>query len=216
MATRRRASSWTGAPPDRTAGLDIDLGPLPPVPPLPQRVPAPSTTADDAAESPDAAVQPEPTPAPAGSSTRRGARGRRTGKAGVRIVSARIPASLFSQVNSARQETGDTHEMWFLRGLDAVYDELGEHYRRPEQPSRVPIPQRRARRPGEEPLAQYPLRLTVEAAKILEDLVVELQPVSMSEFVSTIVRLRLEQLARQRRAPDPAAPVRRPPSTRQK
>jgi hypothetical protein len=110
------------------------------------------------------------------------------------VVAARIPASLFEQLSMVRSRTGDTHEMWFLKALDAVWDELGEHYRPQQESSRVPIPQRRARRPSRDPLAQYPLRLTEEQAEVLEKRAEELRPTSMAEFVTTIVRLRLAQL----------------------
>lgn len=171
MATRRRASALSAAPPDRTVGLD-DFGPLPPAPtPLPVLAP----TAED---EPDIA------------SPERKATVRR----GVRVVAARIPASLFEQLSMVRARTGDTHEMWFLKALDAVWDELGEHYQPQQESSRVPIPQRRARRPSRDPLAQYPLRLTEEQANVLERRAEELRPTSMAEFVTTIVRLRLAQL----------------------
>jgi hypothetical protein len=110
------------------------------------------------------------------------------------VVAARIPASLFEQLNTVRSRTGDTHEMWFLKALDAVWDELGERYQPQQESSRVPIPQRRARRPSRDPLAQYPLRLTEEQAEVLERRAEELRPTSMAEFVTTIVRLRLAQL----------------------
>jgi hypothetical protein len=171
MTTRRRASALTAAPPDRTAGLD-DFGPLPPAPaPMPVLAP----TAED---------EPDIT------STQRKAKVRR----GVRVVAARIPASLFEQLSMVRSRTGDTHEMWFLKALDAVWDELGEHYQPQQESTRVPIPQRRARRPSRDPLAQYPLRLTDEQAEVLEKRAEELRPTSMAEFVTTIVRLRLAQL----------------------
>jgi hypothetical protein len=123
-------------------------------------------------------------------STQRKAKVRR----GVRVVAARIPASLFEQLSMVRSRTGDTHEMWFLKALDAVWDELGEHYQPQQESTRVPIPQRRARRPSRDPLAQYPLRLTDEQAEVLEKRAEELRPTSMAEFVTTIVRLRLAQL----------------------
>ncbi|PZS26712.1 MAG: hypothetical protein DLM61_17825 [Pseudonocardiales bacterium] len=110
------------------------------------------------------------------------------------MVAARIPASLFEQLSLVRARTGDTHEMWFLRALDAVWDELDEHYQPRQESSRVPIPQRRARQPSRDPLAQYPLRLTEEQAEVLEKRAEELRPTSMAEFVTTIVRLRLAQL----------------------
>lgn len=172
MATRRRASALSAAPPDRTAGLD-DFGPLPPAPtPLPVRAPAAEDDPDTASTQPKAKV-----------------------RRGVRVIAARIPASLFEQLNLVRSRTGDTHEMWFLKALDAVWDELSERYQpQQERSSRVPIPQRRARRPSRDPLAQYPLRLTEEQAEVLERRAEELRPTSMAEFVTTIVRLRLEQL----------------------
>ena len=170
MATRRRASALSATPPDRTAGLD-DFGPLPPAS-------APIPVAPAAEDDPDTA------------STQPKAKVRR----GVRVIAARIPASLFEQLNLVRGGTGDTHEMWFLKALDAVWDELGEHYQPQQESSRVPIPQRRARRPSRDPLAQYPLRLTDEQAEVLEKRAKELRPTSMAEFVTTIVRLRLAQL----------------------
>jgi hypothetical protein len=171
MTTRRRASALSAAPPDRTAGLD-DFGPLPPAP-APTSVPVPTTE-----DEPDTG------------STQRRAKVRR----GVRVVAARIPASLFEQLSMVRSRTGDTHEMWFLKALDAVWDELGEHYQPQQESTRVPIPQRRARRPSRDPLAQYPLRLTDEQAEVLEKRAEELRPTSMAEFVTTIVQLRLAQL----------------------
>jgi len=171
MATRRRASALSATPPDRTAGLD-DLGPLPPAPaPLPVLAPVAEDDPDTAPTQPKAKV-----------------------KRSVRVIAARIPASLFEQLNLVRGSTGDTHEMWFLKALDAVWDELGEHYQPQQESSRVPIPQRRARRPSRDPLAQYPLRLTEEQAEVLEKRARELRPTSMAEFVTTIVQLRLAQL----------------------
>ncbi|HZS20779.1 MAG: hypothetical protein JO296_15715 [Pseudonocardiales bacterium] len=171
MATRRRASALSATPPDRTAGLD-DLGPLPPAPaPLPVLAPVAEDDPDTAPTQPKAKV-----------------------KRSVRVIAARIPASLFEQLNLVRGRTGDTHEMWFLKALDAVWDELGEHYQPQQESSRVPIPQRRARRPSRDPLAQYPLRLTEEQAEVLEKRARELRPTSMAEFVTTIVQLRLAQL----------------------
>jgi hypothetical protein len=112
-----------------------------------------------------------------------------------RIIPARIPASLFAQVNEARARTGDTHEMWFLAAFDRVYDQLAEQYESGagNRPSPVPQRRRRARRPSGEPLTQYPLRLTYEEAAALEERAAELEPTSMSEFVTTIVALALRR-----------------------
>lgn len=119
----------------------------------------------------------------------------RAGAPAVRIVSGRIPASLFQKMNDARQRVGDTHEMWFIAAFNAVYDVLAEAYPQPDQsPGRVPPRRRRARRPATETLAQYPLRLTEQEAEALEARARQLQPTSMSDFVTTIVRLRLQQL----------------------
>lgn len=177
MATRRRASSLTNEqPPDRAAGLADDWGPTP-MPSLP------------AVLDPEAASEPK-------------TRKPRTKPKDVspdpdspRILSGRIPASLFQRMNEARQRAGDTHEMWFIDAFNAVYDELAEAY--PQltgPPGRVPPRRRRARRPADETLAQYPLRLTAEEAEAVEARARELRPTSMSDFVTTIVRLRLEQL----------------------
>lgn len=177
MATRRRASSLTNEqPPDRAAGLADDWGPTP-MPSLPA-VLEPEAPPEPKARKPRA----KPTEAPADPGA-------------IRIVSGRIPASLFQRMNEARQAVGDTHEMWFIDAFNAVYDALADAYPQLTRPAgRVPPRRRRARRPADETLAQYPLRLTAEEAEAVEARARELQPTSMSDFVTTIVRLRLEQL----------------------
>lgn len=110
-------------------------------------------------------------------------------------MQARIPAALFEAVRAAKAESGDTHEMWFLDALDAVIDELGEVYRPSvRRSSRVPTRRRRTRRPATDPLVAYPLRLNAEERALLADLVDELGPPSLADLVTTVVRLRLQQL----------------------
>jgi hypothetical protein len=85
--------------------------------------------------------------------------------------------------------------MWFLDAFERVYDRLDEHYQPSGPPSsttRVPQRRRRARRLPGEPLTQYPLRLTEEEAAALYGRAEQLQPTSIAEFVTTIVRLGLE------------------------
>jgi hypothetical protein len=150
--------------------------------------PAPARVADD--------WGPTPMPSqPAVLDTQAAPKTRKPRPVEIRIVSARIPAPLFQRMNVARRESGATHEMWFIDAFNAVYDELGEVYPTlTGAPGRVPARRRRARRPAEETLAQYPLRLTAEESAAVEARARELQPTSMSDFVTTIVRLRLEQL----------------------
>lgn len=111
------------------------------------------------------------------------------------ITQTRIPAALFERVRAAKNETGDTHETWFLDAFDAVYDQLAEHYGPgPARRSRVPVRKRRTRRPTGDPLVSYPLRLMPDEIVVLQERYEELGPPSMADFVTTIVRLRLEQL----------------------
>jgi hypothetical protein len=112
-----------------------------------------------------------------------------------KIVQTRIPAALFERVRASKDSTGDTHETWFLDALDAVWDELGDVYRpAPARRTRVPVRQRRTRRPSNDPLVSYPLRLDDEERAVLEDCRAEFSPPSLADLVTTIVRLRLEQL----------------------
>ena len=206
-----------GLPPDRAAGLaDLDLGPAPA--PAPTPIVEPQVMPVAPVLAPTLEPEPEPEPeAPASTAPEQesgsAARPEKRRKApketenldegAIVKKSPRIPASMFAQVNEERVASGDTHEQWFLTAFDAVWDELDEHYKR-AQSSRVPIPQRRARRPGEDPLVNYPLRLTTEAEKVLDERQKELRPVSLSEFVTTIVRLRLAQLKREQGEPQAA------------
>jgi hypothetical protein len=142
-----------------------------------------------------AVLEPEAPPEPKARKPRAKPKDAAVDPGSIRIVSGRIPASLFQRMNTARQQAGDTHEMWFIDAFNAVYDALAEAY--PQlagPPGRVPARRRKARRPADETLAQYPLRLTAEEAEAVEARARELQPTSMSDFVTTIVRLRLEQL----------------------
>lgn len=110
-------------------------------------------------------------------------------------LQTRIPAALLERVKTSKDDMGETHETWFLDAFDAVYDDLADHYEpRPERRSRVPARQRRTRRPTGEVLASYPLRLTEDEIAVLRDREAELAPPSLADFVTTIVRLRLEQL----------------------
>lgn len=175
MATRRRAASLRNdqGTPDRAAGLADDWGP-PPVTALPVMEPAPVRAPEPVEEKP--ARRPRPSRRP-------------------RIISGRIPEALFKRINQARAGTDYTHEQWFAIALDAVYDDLIAHYREQNTPkTRMPIPPRRSRRPGAESMTQYPLRLSPEAAAVLNEVREECQPPSLSEFLTTIVRLRLEQV----------------------
>jgi hypothetical protein len=112
-----------------------------------------------------------------------------------RLTQTRIPAHLFEQVRAAKDAAGDTHESWFLDAFDAVSDQLDEHYGPgPTRRTRMPIRRRRTRRPTGEPLVSYPLRLTDDELAVLVDRAAEVGPPSMADFVTTIVRLRLDQL----------------------
>jgi hypothetical protein len=105
-------------------------------------------------------------------------------------LSPRIPVSLFQRANEARRETGETHEAWFLRIAEAVADSIPGLY--PMRTAGTSFPQRPARRrrpPGGEPLVQYPLRLSAEEQAPLHTWLRELPVASMSELVTTIVRL---------------------------
>jgi outer membrane biosynthesis protein TonB len=164
------------------------LGNAPPPPPRVAAAPAPEV------------VEPEPAPAP--EPPRPKARAKPAQKpvavpepAGQRITQTRIPAALFERVRAAKTETGDTHETWFLDAFDATSDLLDEHYRPgPERRTRMPARKRRTRRPTGDPLVSYPLRLTDEEVAVLMERAGELGPPSLADFVTTIVRLRLEQL----------------------
>lgn len=171
MATRRRASSLTNQPPDRAAGLGADWGPAP--------VPAAAPPRPDQHR-----ANPEVRQAPDRQPTRR-----------PRITAGRIPEELFEQINAHRDKTGETHEQWFALALGRVHDQVRDHYRSLVDPDAlVPIPPRRARRPGSERVAQYALRLSPQASQVLGNLRDEVDPPSQSHFLTTIVRLRLEQL----------------------
>lgn len=111
------------------------------------------------------------------------------------VTQMRIPAALFERVRAAKNETGDTHETWFLDAFDAVSDQLDDEYGPgPQRRTRMPVRRRRTRRPTGDPLVAYPLRLTDEEIEVLQERAAEVGPPSMADFVTTIVRLRLEQL----------------------
>lgn len=155
-----------------------------------------------AAERVPEVVEPEPEPEPAPEPPRPKPRAKAAQKpaavpepAGQRITQTRIPAALFERVRDAKNESGDTHETWFLDAFDAVSGLLDEHYRpSPERRTRMPARKRRTRRPTGDPLVSYPLRLTDEEVAVLMERASELGPPSLADFVTTIVRLRLEQL----------------------
>lgn len=116
-------------------------------------------------------------------------------KAPEKITPARIPANLLDLVRREKATAGDTHETWFLDAYDAVADELAEAYApRAARRTRMPARQRRTRRPSDEILAAYPLRLSPEELEVLHEHMAELNPPSLADFVTTIVRLRLRQL----------------------
>lgn len=192
-ANRRKASSLGNTPPpDRAAGLaDGWDTPVAPVTPLAS---VPAAEMEEVPSSPAPTVVEPPTPAVAKPAPpRRGARRKPAQRPP--IVSGRIPEELFRRINAAREESGDTHEQFFARALDGVYDDLRAHYQaRSVQTGRVPIPQRRSRRPGGESMTQYPLRLAPEVTAVLTELMDELDPPSQSEFLTTIMRLRLDQI----------------------
>lgn len=174
MATRRRAASLSNQPPDRAAGLGADWGP-PPVPAA-----APTHPVDTPAAKPAEPKHPRGD----GPASRR-----------PRITAGRIPEELFERINAHRDRTGETHEQWFALALGSVHDEVRSYYRGLVDPNAlVPIPPRRARRPGSERVSQYALRLSPAASRVLEDLHEEVDPPSRSHFLTTIVRLRLAQL----------------------
>lgn len=153
--------------------------------PAPPAAPAPASPAEDQATRPVEAPPRRPRP-------RREQR-EPTRPEQPRTVSTRIPASLFLKVNEARDRGDETHEMWFLRVWAAVDDQLDAYYRVAEPVAgRVPQRTRRRRRAAAEPLVQYPLRLSGEEARVLNERCSELRPSSMSELVTTIVRLGLE------------------------
>jgi hypothetical protein len=111
------------------------------------------------------------------------------------LTQSRIPAHMFELVRTAKNSSGDTHEVWFLDAFDAVDDQLEEVYK-PAAPRRTRMPprKRRTRRPTGDPLVSYPLRLTDEEIAVLMERFDELGPPSLADFVTTIVRLRLVQL----------------------
>lgn len=188
MPARRRASALSTSP-DRTAGLD-DWGPTPPPSaPVPATSPPPPVAPDELPDS----VEDPPSPAQAvrKKTTRHPPARTTTPARTTRPISARIPVSLFAAVNEARAATGETHEMWFLAALDAVWDQLETEYPPARHGSRVPLRDRRARRPAGEPLVQYPLRLTDDERAALEDRYRTCRPSSMADLVTTIVRLGL-------------------------
>ena len=185
MPTRRRAEMGGSPPPDRAAGLDLDLGPVP-VPAQPVIPPLAAVT-----EAPVVEPQPE---APA--AKRRPAKRKAKEETPARPISGRIPGSLFVQVNEASPRRRETHEAWFLREFDAVWDKLPEVYGPPVESRRVPQRRPLRRSPGDEPLAQYTLRLTTEEAQPLHEQFEELRPPSMADLMTTIVRLGLEHDAR--------------------
>lgn len=107
----------------------------------------------------------------------------------------RLPAELFERAREAKDQAGATWEVWFLDAFDAVYDDLAEHYQpTPARRSRVPVRRRRTRRPTREPLVSLPLRLDAEAVAVLDERIAELLPPSKADFITTIIRLRVEQL----------------------
>ena len=112
-----------------------------------------------------------------------------------RITQTRIPAALFERARAAKEASGDTHETWFLDAFDAVDDQLPAAYPpAAERRTRMPVRKRRTRRPSTDPLVAYPLRLTAEEIAVLEERIAELEPPSLADFVTTVVRLRLDQL----------------------
>jgi len=166
------------APPPRAPRVEV-VEPQPPAEPSQEQAVEPAPAASARPARPRKAPEPVPTPTPAGQ----------------QITQTRIPAHLFEQVRAAKDATGDTHETWFLDALDAVWDDLGDVYQpRPERRTRVPQRQRRTRRPTGDPLVSYPLRLTNEEVAVLRERMAELSPPSLADFVTTVVRLRLEQL----------------------
>lgn len=184
MATRRRAVSLTAipSPPDRAAGLG------PPPTPAPAAPPVPLPVVPEAGDAPAAEVISREEPKP-----QRKARDRTGPNAAGRNVGVRIPGSLFTKLNAARAATGETHEMWFTRQFAAVYNDLEAQYRLPDAPvPPVPVRTQRRRRLSGEVLAQYPLRLTAEEASALEKRLEELHAPSLSDLVTTIVRLGLQ------------------------
>lgn len=166
--------------------------------PPPPRAPAPDADAPAAAPEDPGRVADEPAGEP--SAAKRTPRKQPVEPAPAadpdgQTTQTRIPAALFEAVRAAKAKSGDTHEMWFLDALDAVIDDLAEVYRPSvRRSSRVPVRRRRTRRPATDPLVAYPLRLNAEERALLQDLVDELGPPSLADLVTTVVRLRLEQI----------------------
>ncbi len=173
--------------PDRLAGL-APPPPLAPVaPPIAAEVaPAPAV----GEETPAAAepVQPVSVPKPA-----RKAAAKESAPANPRPIGTRIPGSLFAEVNAARDLAGETHEMWFTRQTRANLPAIREHYRIEDEDESFPVRRARARRKPDEVLAQYPLRLNLREATALQALLDEVQAPSMSDLVTTVVRLGLRR-----------------------
>lgn len=117
---------------------------------------------------------------------------------GTRSIIYRVPTSLVYAARAAQKETGDTVETWFLDAFDAVFDQLDEAYRRvrADRQSGVPVRQRRQRQSKWDPLMPYALRLTPEELAVLEERVTEVGAPSKADCVTTIVRLRLQQLGK--------------------
>jgi hypothetical protein len=113
---------------------------------------------------------------------------------------------LFQGVNAAKDASGETHLQWFLRACFEVDDELDAAYARPSEGEwRVPVPRRRLRAPVGEPLVSYQLPLERTWVALLEHWADELKAPSMSELVTTIVRLRLAQLGKTQQGEPQAA-----------
>lgn len=115
--------------------------------------------------------------------------------ASMRLTQPKIPSQLFERVRAAKDASGDTHETWFLDAYDAVSEQLDEVYRPgPARRTTMPMRRRRTRRPTGDPLVSYPLRLTAEEIAVLEERAAQLQPPSMADMITAIVKLRLDQL----------------------
>lgn len=119
----------------------------------------------------------------------------------------KIPSSLFSLVKAEKEKVGATHEEWFLDAFDAVYDLLPDAYPA-KSPRRSPVPmhRRRNRRPSDDPLVSYPLRLPIEAGQVLEARRDEVGAPTLANFTTMIVKLRLIQLGLIDEAGKPIAP----------
>jgi hypothetical protein len=183
-------------PPPRPAEPTPEVAvpaPGPPAEPGPAREPEPATASAETASS----LRPAPAKRPATSRPKR-APAPPTALIPLRdqpVTQMRIPAALFERLRQAKSKTGDTHETWFLDAFDAVSDQLDEVYGPgPQRRTRMPVRRRRTRRPTNDLLVAYPLRLTDEEIAVLQERAAEVGPPSMAEFVTTIVQLRLEQL----------------------